>query len=145
MKHGVILTFLDRWYLFCRFLTRHPTFLELSFSYCSTLFRYNYYEIYKEFYIQREPKTSTLKRALNVTIPSTLKRLWTLPFRQPLKRALNDDLSSTLKRALNVDILSTHTYLKLNYLSISLYLSTNYLLKLIQADFTILPSWGAFL
>ena len=85
MKHGVILTFLDRWYLFCRFLTRHPTFLELSFSYCSTLFRYNYYEIYKEFYIQREPKTSTLKRALNVTIPSTLKR------------ALNIAIPSTLK------------------------------------------------
>ena len=56
MKHKVILTFLDRWDLFCRFLMRQSTFLELSFFHCSTLFRYNYYEIYKKFYIQREPK-----------------------------------------------------------------------------------------
>jgi len=40
---------------------RHPAFLELSFFYRSTFLRYNYYKIYKEFYIQREPKTSTLK------------------------------------------------------------------------------------
>jgi len=49
----------------------HPTQNSHSF-YCSTLFRYNYYEIYKEFYIRREPKASNLYKSLNIAILSTL-------------------------------------------------------------------------
>ena len=73
MKHIVILTFFYRWDLFCKFFTRHPTFLELSFFYYSTLFIYNYYKIYKEFYIYSEPKMSTLKEGY-VKVRKTTRR-----------------------------------------------------------------------
>ena len=121
MKLGVILTFLDLWDLFCRFVTRRPTFLETSFSYLYLL-NFYYHKATKQSYHWRPPLRQPLERALNVAIPSTLKGalnvdvtstlkegskrrhsvnpkrgLWTSTLHQPLKRALNVTDLSTLK------------------------------------------------